>query len=135
MTRMSNVYLQKRFPVIQIESMCRVAGVCRNLAQSVDLESLLVDWERVKLFRYNSTLLLGNLLNHSNNSSYLAMLVAYGLRVLGEPNYPSAPKGDHLSTRVRPSAFTRTHPLPASIFSVPTIMDDYARTRHGNTIT
>ena len=28
--------------------MCQVASVCRGLAQSVDLESLLVDWERDK---------------------------------------------------------------------------------------
>ena len=32
MTRMSNVDLQKRFPVVQIDSMCQVASVCRRLA-------------------------------------------------------------------------------------------------------
>ena len=43
MTQVSNVDLQKRFPVIQIDSMCQVASVCRSLAQREDLESLQVD--------------------------------------------------------------------------------------------
>ena len=58
MTQVSNVDLQKRFPVIQIDSMCQVASICRSLAWSVDLESLLFDWKRVKMFHYNSTPLL-----------------------------------------------------------------------------
>ena len=53
MTQVSNVELQKSFPVIQIDSMCQVASVCRSWAQHVDLESLLVDWERVNIFHYN----------------------------------------------------------------------------------
>ena len=43
MTQVSNVDLQTRFPVIQIDSMCQVASICRSLALSVVLESLLVD--------------------------------------------------------------------------------------------
>ena len=41
-THVSNVDLQKRFPVVQINSMCHVPSVCRSLAQSADLESLLI---------------------------------------------------------------------------------------------
>ena len=47
MTQVSDVDLQKRFPVIQIDSMCQVASVCRSLAWRVDLESLQVYWKRV----------------------------------------------------------------------------------------
>ena len=51
MTRASNVDLQKkRFPVVQMDSLFQVASVCRSSAQIADLESLLVDWERVKMF-------------------------------------------------------------------------------------
>ena len=48
MTRTSSVDLQKRFPVIQVDSMFQVASVCRRSAKIADFEPLLVDWERVK---------------------------------------------------------------------------------------
>ena len=50
MTRASNVDLQKRFPVVQVDSTFQIASVCRNSAQIAELESLLVDWERVNVF-------------------------------------------------------------------------------------
>ena len=57
MTQVSNVDLpKKRFPVVQVDSMCQVASICRSLAKRVDLESLLVDWKRVKIVHKNSTL-------------------------------------------------------------------------------
>ena len=64
MTRVSNVDLQKRFPVIQVDSMFQVASVCRSSAQIADLKSLLVDWERVKNVHKNSTLIRGILQSH-----------------------------------------------------------------------
>ena len=48
---------------------------CRSLARCADLESLLVDWERVKFVHCNWTLRLRILQGHSNNSSYLVFLV------------------------------------------------------------
>ena len=48
MTRVLNVDLQKRFPVVQMDSMFQVASVCRCPAEIEDLKSLLVDWERVE---------------------------------------------------------------------------------------
>ena len=75
MTRASSVDLQKRFPVVQVDSMFQVASVCRSSAKIAYLESLLVDWERVKMFHYSLTLLRGILQSHSNNSSFLVILV------------------------------------------------------------
>ena len=54
MTRASNVDFQKRFPVVQMDSMFQGASACRSSAQIADFESLLVDWEREKTFHYNS---------------------------------------------------------------------------------
>ena len=72
LTQVSDVNLQKRFPVIQIDSMCQVASVCGNEAYRVDLESLQVDWKRVKTcFHCNSTPLLEIILIFSKNSSVL----------------------------------------------------------------
>ena len=75
MTQASNVGVQKRFPVVQMDSMFQVASVCRSSAEIADLKSLLVDWERVNNFHCNSTLLRGILQSHSNNSSFLVILV------------------------------------------------------------
>ena len=61
MTSALNVDLEKRF--------LQVASVCRNSALIEDLESLLVDWERVKNLHYNLTLLRGILQSDSKNSS------------------------------------------------------------------
>ena len=47
MTRASNVDVQKRFPVVQVDSMFQVASVRRSSAQITDLGFLLVDWETV----------------------------------------------------------------------------------------
>ena len=55
--------------------MSQVAGVCRSLAWSVDLKPLLVDWERVKVVHFNTTLLLVILQSQTNNSSFPVMLV------------------------------------------------------------
>ena len=63
MTQVSDVDLQKRFPVIQIDSMCQVASVCRSLAWRVDLESL--HCKRLNMFHHNSTLLREIILNLS----------------------------------------------------------------------
>ena len=71
MTPVSNVDLQKRFPVVQIDSMFQRASVCHSSAQNEDLESLSVDWERVKIVHANSTLLLGILQGHSKNHPFL----------------------------------------------------------------
>ena len=65
----------KRFPVVQMDSTFQVASVCSGSAWIADLKSLLVDWERVKVFHHNSTLLLGILQSHLNNSSFLVILV------------------------------------------------------------
>ena len=53
---------------------------------------------------------------------------------------PSAPRDDHLSTRVCLSGvdrapFTRTHPLPAAPFQCCTTTGGHARTRQGYAIT
>ena len=39
---------QKRFPVVQINSMYQVASVCRGSGWNENLASFLVDWERVE---------------------------------------------------------------------------------------
>ena len=77
MTRVSNVDLQKRFPVVQVDSMFQVASVCRRLGtdHGLELKSLLVDWERAKFVHHNSTLLRAILQSHSNNSSFPVILV------------------------------------------------------------
>ena len=46
-----------------------------QLSKRVDLESLLVDWKRVNMFHKNWTLLREILQSHSNNSSFLEILV------------------------------------------------------------
>ena len=75
MTRASNVDVQKRFPVVQVDPMFQVASVRRSSAQIADLEFLLVDWESVNFVHCNSTLLRGILQSHSNNSSFPVILV------------------------------------------------------------
>ena len=45
MNRTQDVDCQKRFNVIQTNSMYQVANVCLGLAWIEDLERLLVDWE------------------------------------------------------------------------------------------
>ena len=62
-------------PVVQTDSKCQVASVCRGLALNVDLESLLVDWEREKFVHHISIPLLEILQNRSSNSSSLVSLV------------------------------------------------------------
>ena len=74
MTQMSIVVLQRRFPVIQVDPMFQVGSVCRGFAQIANLESLLVDWERVNIFHFDSTLLLEILQSHLKNSSFLVNL-------------------------------------------------------------
>ena len=66
----------ERFLVIQTDSKCQEASVCRNLAWSVDSTSLLVYWERVKHFHRSSIPLLEILQNRLSNSSFLAILVS-----------------------------------------------------------
>ena len=60
------------FPVIQIDSMCQVAGVCRGSARNENSESLQFDWQRRTVSHCNSIPLLEILLCRSWNSSVLA---------------------------------------------------------------
>ena len=56
MNRTKGVHCQKSFPVIQTSSLHQVAPVCRGLPLNVDLELLLVDWERKKIVHCNSSI-------------------------------------------------------------------------------
>ena len=68
-----NINFQKRFPVVQMHSMCQVAGVCRG----DNLEALLVDWERKTISHCDLIPLLEILLTHSQFHLSLHVLHLY----------------------------------------------------------
>ena len=72
MNQMWKIDHQKRFPVVQMHSMCQVASVCRGSAKNENLKSLLVEWEREKASHCDSIPLLEILHNRSQNSSVIA---------------------------------------------------------------